>query len=198
MSLLTVLDLQWATKCRRIVFFLYVLYIFMYIRLYGKATKWILSSTVCASEMSRWWPDAGWGRTKICPKIKEISQHESPPPPQHRRIAHTSADDLWHVYVPLTSPIATESSNNGADSWAPRKRGPWIFEQKKKRSKLFRKSTIIYLLLFECTLPIGFTNTYLSIWMVYPTWKYSFLYIQEGTAYRGDYFNCNRLIESGN
>lgn len=41
-------------------------------------------------------------------------------------------DDLWHVYVPLTSPIATENSKNRTDSWAPRKCSPWIKQEAKK------------------------------------------------------------------
>jgi len=80
--------------------------------MYAKPTKWILTShsarPKCHDDVLR----AGWGRTKICPKIKEISQHEplaekpplGPPPP---RIAHTFAG--WFMACLCSTDLATSN-----------------------------------------------------------------------------------------
>jgi len=43
-------------------------------------------------------------------KNKRDSQHEPPSPPPQNSLT-LLPDDLWHVYVPLTSQLANENSN---------------------------------------------------------------------------------------
>lgn len=138
MSLLTVLDLRWAAKCRRIVFFR----IHSYVR---PTTKWILTSHSVRPKCQYDEFSAGWGRTKICPKIIVLPARATFA--SATKFAHTFAG--WFMACLCSTDLATskrKQQHNWAASWAPRKSGPWIRKKNKKiQSQYFAMTTLRYL-----------------------------------------------------